>query len=339
MQKQSDVRDHPVFICGHPKSGTTLLRALLDSHPQLVVYPDETFYFRGFLPEIRGLSFEEKLSLAQRYLLHFFNAPGNNLESNTIGHQTENPYQVYAETCVAMEKLLPQSAFRHNGDLLSAAILAFGEVHRLLENDNQYWVEKTPYNEHYAELVYSWWPEARCIHVVRDPRDNFATYHRKHPGLPVEEFATSWNASLKVGFQSQKQFGKETYLIIRYEDLTQQSENEIQKIIDFLKIKEDELLRKPTKNGVLWEGNSMFNDRFSGISSKPLGRWKSELKHEDVSIIETACRRGMEQLGYIPQGRPDIKSNLRIATWKCKQALKIPVEVAKLIKRNYGSLP
>ena len=32
--------DRPVFICGHPKSGTSLLRAMLDSHPELLVYPE-----------------------------------------------------------------------------------------------------------------------------------------------------------------------------------------------------------------------------------------------------------------------------------------------------------
>jgi len=39
------LRDHPVFLGGHPKSGTSLLRALLDSHPQLVVYPEESGFF------------------------------------------------------------------------------------------------------------------------------------------------------------------------------------------------------------------------------------------------------------------------------------------------------
>lgn len=35
-------KDRPIFICGHPKSGTSLLRNLLDNHPQLAVYPEES---------------------------------------------------------------------------------------------------------------------------------------------------------------------------------------------------------------------------------------------------------------------------------------------------------
>ena len=47
----SELRDSPVFIAGHPKSGTSLLRSVLDSHPELVAYPEETSFFRRYLPK------------------------------------------------------------------------------------------------------------------------------------------------------------------------------------------------------------------------------------------------------------------------------------------------
>ncbi|MFQ5335223.1 MAG: sulfotransferase, partial [Flavobacteriales bacterium] len=37
----------PVFICGAHKSGTSLMRSLLDSHPELFVIPFETHYFQN----------------------------------------------------------------------------------------------------------------------------------------------------------------------------------------------------------------------------------------------------------------------------------------------------
>src|SRR5271156_6389735 len=40
--------ERPVFICGHHRSGTTLLQRLLDSHPQLVVVPGEGTLFSSF---------------------------------------------------------------------------------------------------------------------------------------------------------------------------------------------------------------------------------------------------------------------------------------------------
>ena len=48
------LRDSPIFICGHPKSGTSLLRSILDSHPEIIVYPEETGFFRRYLPNSDG---------------------------------------------------------------------------------------------------------------------------------------------------------------------------------------------------------------------------------------------------------------------------------------------
>ncbi|MGB9641319.1 MAG: sulfotransferase family protein, partial [Anaerolineales bacterium] len=318
------LRDQPIFICGHPKSGTTLLMALLDSHPQLIVYPAETVFFRGLLPRLRGLDSSEKLSLAKRFLLHFFDNSSPLIKDKAI---QEIPVELtkyiqYAQSCQLMDNLLSMDKLRHDGDLLSAAVLAFGEVAQKITPETRYWVEKTPYNEYFAEQIYDWWHSARCIHVVRDPRDNYTTYRRKHPNLTPERFTRSWITSLKAGLQNQKRFGSERYLIIKYEELTQNPEQVITQMVRFLEIEDNPSLRQPTKNGVLWQGNSMFNERFSGISARPLGRWKSDLDPADVSLIETACRKWMKLFDYPVQSGFSIPSYWRLVkmyglmTWR-----------------------
>lgn len=331
------LRDRPLFICGHPKSGTTLVRAILDSHPQLLVYPDETFFFRGLLPEIRNLDFEEKLSLAQRYLLHFFDSEPTS-EGRNAGNYSDR-FVRYAETCQEMQRLLGVDDFRHDGDLLFGAIHAFGKTHNLLTPERLYWVEKTPYNEHFTSIIFQWWPEAHCIHVVRDPRDNYATYHRKHSGLAVEEFASSWIASLQAGFHNLEKFGKKRYLIVRYESLVQDPESILAEIIDFLAIRDADILRTPTNRGVVWEGNSMFDDRFLAISSKPLGRWKSELDSKEISVIEAACGKAMKRMGYLLTGRQGLKPGLRLLIWKARQTARLPGELIEVTRKRFGALP
>ena len=64
----NNIREKPVFICGHPKSGTSLLRSMLDNHPELIVYPEETYFFRKFLPMSQMLSLKEQLDLAEEHL-------------------------------------------------------------------------------------------------------------------------------------------------------------------------------------------------------------------------------------------------------------------------------
>jgi hypothetical protein len=321
------LRDRPIFVCGHPKSGTTLLRALLDSHPQLLVYPDETFFFRGFLPETGTLSNDEKLSLAQRYLLHFF------------ANQDKEEFTGYAKTCSVMQQIIEKEGYRHDGDWLSSTILAFGQVNKQINNQTLFWVEKTPYNEHFAKMIYKWWPDARCIHVLRDPRDNYATYHRKHSGLTVEEFSWSWCASLKAGLENQKRFSPQAYRILRYEDLVQKPEATIQEITIFLGIQDNENLRMPTTMGKLWEGNSQFGDKFAGISAKPLKRWKTTLSPDEVNVIETICGGWMRKFDYALQGSFSARAYFRILGWGIRKTTKLPHDISLAVRRRFGVLP
>lgn len=340
MSELNYLRNHPIFLCGHPKSGTTLLMSLFDSHPQLIVYPNETFFFRGFVPDIRNRNLEEKISLAQRYVLHFFEQSMNNTdEQEMVGSTQTQRYLDYVRACEIMQKDVIVNGIRHDGDLLGSAVLAFGRIHGELTSNKIYWIEKTPYNEHFAHLIFRWWPEAHCIHIVRDPRDNYASYKRKHPGLSAEDFALGWNSSTKAGLANRERFGFERYSTLRYEDLTIHSEESLQEILKFLDIHDDEILRIPTNDGIPWEGNSLYGDKFRGISAKPVGRWKQELSTRNVEIIETICAEFMEKLGYEIEHKSRIKSYYFILNWAVKQVPALRGDISKLMKKRFGLLP
>jgi len=340
MNEKNSLRDHPIFICGHPKSGTTLLVSLFDSHPQLIVYPNETFFFRGFLPEISNRDLDEKLSLAQRYLLHFFERSLSSSDGQQPVESSQNQrFMDYVRTCELMLKDIEVNGIRHDGDLLGTAIYAFGRAHDKSSTDTMYWIEKTPYNEHFAELIFRWWPDAHCIHIVRDPRDNYSTYQRKHKGLSAEDFSLGWNSSIKAGFHNRERYGKKNYLILRYEDLTTDPEKSLQQIIAFLGISDEEILRRPTNDGIPWEGNSQYGDKFSGISTKPVGRWKRELSSKNIEIIEAICAESMEILGYEFQNRSRLKSFFYIFSWALKQVPALRGDISKLLKQRFGMLP
>ena len=47
--RDGNLLDNPVFLCGHRKSGTTILVCLFDSHPELLTYPcDSGFFYKVF---------------------------------------------------------------------------------------------------------------------------------------------------------------------------------------------------------------------------------------------------------------------------------------------------
>lgn len=314
------LRDRPVFLGGHPKSGTSLLRALLDSHPQLVVYPEETVFFRRFFPQSISLDFPAKLDLAKKTLTHIFTWQRENQPVSQEGYPDRDYSAIsFDEVNTVMVDILSRAGCRHEGDFLCAAILAYGKVSGLWQEGAHRWVEKSPYNEYYAKQIFAWWPEARCIYIVRDPRDNHTSYQRKHPDWSAEFFASNWKRSVDACQNNVSTYGKQRCLLIRYEDLVQKPEETLKQVTNLLGIDDNPTLAQPTRAGDAWKGNSMFADQFNAISAIPLGRWKETLDSTDAAVIEIMAADQMRGLDYEPLTAHSLLSKWRAATWHIRR--------------------
>jgi hypothetical protein len=131
---------NPVFIGGMFKSGTSLLRAMLGRHSRLFAGLETQWLARGLqvsAPEDRR-AWLERLSV-------FFDAPYTALEQ-AVGDASE------VEAC--LDRLMDFLAHREG---------------------KSRWVEKTPYNAGHIHRILSAWPDAKVLHVVRDPRDAYAS--------------------------------------------------------------------------------------------------------------------------------------------------------------------
>ena len=293
-----DFINHPVFICGHPKSGTSLLTALFDGHPEILSYPEKTMFFRRFLPAIEGKTFTEKMHLAETLLIHIFEWDSE----NPPAHQRDYPDRDYSGISFEavreeMCRQITQEPESPN-QFLNAAIISYGKVSGMLGEETRHWIEKTPYNEYYADQIFTGWPEAQCIHIVRDPRDNFVSYQKKQKKWSAAMFGKNWVKSIRAGLENQKKFGALRYFIVKFEDLLTNPEETMRILADFVGIKWNESLLLPTRSGDVWRGNSMFAEKFQGISQKPLYRWKSDLDPFDQAILQTICGREMLSLRY-----------------------------------------
>ena len=181
---------------------------------------------------------------------------------------------------------------------MSAAVLAFGIVSGQLSENSLHWVEKTPFTEYYVEQILNWWPDALFIQVVRDPRDNFVSYQRKHPDWSARTFAESWTRSTQSGLDAQKKYGPEQYLVLRYEQLIQSPDDVLRAICQFIGISDHPTLKMPTRSGKAWGGNSMFGEQFKHISSSPDGRWKESMSIDDLVLMEGLARSCMHSMNY-----------------------------------------
>lgn len=317
------LRSRPVFICGHPKSGTSLLRSMLDGHPHLIVYPEETLFFRRYLKQAAGKTAAEQITLAEELLLHIFTWNTSNPPPSQAGY-LDRDYSMFSYDAVrdAMREFLNEYPPTHEGDILAAAVLAFGEASDHVIPETGWWVEKSPYNEFYGAEIFTMWPQAKCIHIVRDPRDNYVSYQRKHKDWDALFFGANWNRSTEAGIDHADQYGSERYLNLRYEDLTMYPQETIDKICAFLDIPDDPVLAQPIRAGAGWAGNSMFADRFQAISAAPIGRWKDSLSTMDAAVIEIKSQKLMQVYQYEANSPKTFSAYWKVMTWPISQRIK-----------------
>jgi hypothetical protein len=210
---------------------------------------------------------------------------------------------------------------------LESYVFAIGLASGSFSRVSRYWVEKTPHNELYLPKILHWWPDARFLHVFRDPRDVFASYKRraiehKREIPSLDAFAHTWSQSAKAWSHYQQEVGRERYLVVRYEDLVLNLEQALNKIRKFLCIQDDPILRRPTKGHgrSTWGGNPADGQKQNHIYTSAIGKWGSLLEKEEVECIETLLRPWMGLLSYQTCRRT--KANPYLAFLKIKMLLR-----------------
>lgn len=282
-------KNKATFICGYPKSGTTLLLSLLDGHPELLVLPEESYFFNYIYPA----KDKAKAILKETHL--------SNLSRNEVSDSAWGARGYPNFNFSLFESLVQSSALEAQDDreTLLAIMSAFSSASG--EGAKKRWVEKTPHNEYYYHIMRQWFgSDLVCIHIVRDPRDNFASYrkHRKNNNreLSAETFALRWALSCELGLRLARQFPH--YHMVRYEDLTTRPSEVLQSICSWLGVSYDEKLLAPTLGGGIWGGNSMHGHRHSGITAQSVGLYKEQLSREEIEYLDSVLANYIQQFEY-----------------------------------------
>lgn len=283
-----------LFLGGHPKSGTTLLLALLDGHPELLVFPEELKIFQQVFRKTTKYGKIGQLLLetgAGIPLLDKVDFPSGTRDYSHV------PSSKYFKD---LKNKLRQS--NNKKDLIDSVYLAY---YNAINDKNasdisdlscKYFVEKTPGNELYQKLTKSTFGKSKMIVTHRDPRDNYFTYKRKHPKMTIEDFCESWNSHINATFSLQDSF------IVKYEALVENPKEILTAICEYLDISWDDILLTPTRGEGSWSGNSMFSENSpSKVHKHALKqRWR-DLSDSEIKKIEALTFKNMERCGYKPE--------------------------------------
>jgi hypothetical protein len=100
-----------------------------------------------------------------------------------------------------------------------------------------YWVEKTPHTVKYANVLYLMFPKLRYVHMIRDPRDVFASLKRQHWGPKrVWDFVRWYLDVMGTADRAAKQIPGKCYLTVKMETLVRQPHATVGRVMRFFEI-------------------------------------------------------------------------------------------------------
>jgi hypothetical protein len=265
---------------GVPRSGTTLLRTLLDSHPNMACGPES--------PWLAG-TYGDLTSFKDLYhsLTTDVRGPARNLTG--VG-----------ETGLARA--------------LGRAVSGIFEAHAATRGKSR-WVEKTPYHLKHLEFINAMFPDARYVHIVRDGRDVACSIFNGRSNWggtvlavdgprPITRPAAIqvWAEFVELWLESRERLGLVAHEL-RYEDLVARPEETLAQALEFLGEEFDQGMvdyAAREHDYPEWEKGSSDVREHGAVSGKSVGRWQKEFPQDELSQASTLVQDMLARYGYGP---------------------------------------
>lgn len=264
----------PIVIGGCGRSGTTLMRVILDTHSHICCGPESHLITQRSMLANRT-EFIRKLSVK-------FDVP------------VENILEI-AGRCSTHAEFI-ELFFDHYCSMTGKTV----------------WAEKTPRNVLHIEYIFRHFPKAKFIHMIRDARDTVCSL-RTHPRYrlvdgqpvktninhPISRCVDRWVTSVSAGIAFRKD---PRYIEVKYEDLILSLVPTLKHLMTFLEL--------PWEDAILdfheVRGGSRDSKRFiqNDEATKPMyksavGRWRSDHSAEEVAYVKKKTGKLLEKLGYL----------------------------------------
>src|SRR5216110_2663661 len=249
------------FIAGQAKSGTTLLTALLDSHPELLVLPQETAYFPTVLRKYRDASRREQFDYLTKESFSRVLFGG---EPKWREHEYKNfPQQKFREMFERIA-FYPANSQR---DLLALMAESYAGTMDVPLDRIKRWIEKTPANRNHVDDIFARFPNAKLLVTLRDPRASLATQIALEETRETKRFSVyyviaHWRVAAKLARRVRS--GDVPGLFVQFEQLVSEPSAVMKNVCDYLEVAFDpNIVLTPTKIGQPWGGNSEAQIAFS----------------------------------------------------------------------------
>ena len=318
----------PFFVVGCDRSGTTLLRLILDRGGEVAI-PTESMTLVDFAREADApLATDAAFDRLARAVWRHPKIREWGLAGNPPRREGRTGAAAYRAA-------------------LEAPYLAYARGRGAAR-----WADKTPLYVLHAGLIRRTFPEARIVHIVRDGRDVALSLLRVPFGAAnVWAAAHQWRDAVDAGDAAAERYG-DAVLTVRYEDLVAEPEATVRRVCAFceLTFRPEMLAVERTGADRLIRGQeSWFTQLGAGITTASAGRWRTQMSPARQAVFTSIAADALRRHGYDVPAEPATPPPVPAAAYaahnlavKLVQFGRLHVvqergrEVPHLIRRRFG---
>jgi omega-hydroxy-beta-dihydromenaquinone-9 sulfotransferase len=276
-----------IFIVGVSRSGTTLMRRILNSSDEIAIASENHYLghviasegVRHRLRQFGSLADDANLRRLVDYLY------SDAFKSSSKYRDVSTLWRWLTRRVPKDELLGRLLASDRSERAMFRAILQLYAEHK----GKRVMGEKTPAHVRYVPTLMEWFPEGRVIHMLRDPRGIFVSELRRRgkqalstPYKQLRRFKLAFKLFILLQvtvlwyesvfrYRRHKRQYSDNYYLLRFEDLVRDPESHIQRVCDFVGVGyQDKMLEQEIVSKGFQEGQVGFD---SGAAE----RWREHI--------------------------------------------------------------
>jgi len=281
----------PIYVIGAPRSGTTLVAKILGRHSRIFM-PGETHFFEDIYSRSSELGTTFDFAARKRIMDRLFTLYGR------YNEPLDQKRVEYLLSDSEKRKTL-MAGWQNYRDVL----VSFMEL-QMNHEKKQRWGNNVPRDIFNHDDILSFFPNAKIIICVRDPRDFMLSYkgkwritsqeNVKRMKLLYHPILTSllWKSSINLIPVLKRKVPPSNLMILHYENLVSQAHKKVEEMCSFIGEQfEIQMLD-------IDSANSSYQVETKGIFSTSVGRWRQSLPADEASISQLFLKKELSQLGY-----------------------------------------
>jgi len=272
-------RMDPIFVVGVQRSGTTMLRLMLNAHPHIAI-PFES----DFIPK-------------------FHCRLGEYGDLQTPGHVARLLDDISAQAFVKRGGLIRdrQAILARRPDSYASLVASIYEVYAVTEGKRR-WGDKDPDNTIKMDIIWRLFPGCQFVHIVRDGRAVATSLRKLGWGSKnLLALARDWSWRVMLAHKMGMMIGPRHYAEIHYEDLVKSSKQVLRQVCAFLDEPFDDGMLDYHKQAQTVMPSDSLKYHQSSVCAPDSGKidsWHREMTLADRALFDEVAGETLEAFGY-----------------------------------------